>query len=562
LLRASADSPTARHRLRTVYFDTPELSLARAGFTLRVRQSGNRFVQTVQGVAGPLAESRTQVEGPVPSLQPDLERIPGAKLRLHLTQIANAAPQKPLVEIESLRSEQRIQTPRAELRLSLDEGQLRTSRGALPIAEARLELVRGHPQELYDFALELQQVALVRISTRSALERGLSQLTGAAPLAQRARRTELPKDATLEQALEAISKTCFEQILANEEPARLGLDPESVHQMRVGVRRLRSAISLFKKSLPVLQRRSLQQELRWLARELGHARDLDVLIAETLDPLRQRFPDDRGIKHLTDVAGELRNEAYDALRITLDSRRYAELMLHVGSWITGRGWREQPLTPDAAALFLPARTRAVDLLRRRRRKVRRVGRHFAKADAAELHQLRIEAKKLRYATEFLMPLFSGKQPRRFVRATSRLQETLGHLNDTATASRLLDELLARLDEEARPACLRSVGFVEGWVSRSSESHLANLRGVWRKFDRTKPFSWRIDSPPDDRDQRAAQAPCRRGEGGRAHPRQPSLSESRAVVARVQPSRPRDGQGCFASAARADQVPRHLEQQPR
>ena len=488
-LQERVEPHPSRQRLRTVYFDTADLALARGGFTLRVRRLGHRHLQTVQGVASPLAESRSQVEGPVPALEPDFERIPGAELRAHLTQIVAAAPLRPIVEIETLRTEQAVRTARSEIRLVLDEGQLRTSRGAVPIAEVELELVRGQSQDLYTLALELQQTALLRIATRSALERGLGQLTGAVPTPSRAGRIELPDDATLEQTLEATFRSCFDQILANEEPARLGLDPESVHQLRVGVRRMRSALSLFKQALPDAQRRALQPELRWLARELGRARDLDVFIEGTLDPLRRRFPDDAGIKRLADEAGELRGHAYDALRITLDSMRYAELMLRIGAWLTGRAWREQPLTPEAASLFLPGRAKASELLRKRRRKLRRLGHDFERANIDELHQLRLEAKKLRYAAEFLKPLFPRRKRRPYLRATSALQDTLGHLNDTSTASRLLDELLGRLDEESRPACLRAMGFVEGWVSRSAELHLEKLPSVWRKLERARPF-WR------------------------------------------------------------------------
>ena len=484
--RLESTTPAPRRRLRTLYFDTADLALARGGFTLRVRQVGHRHVQTVEGVGTPLVESQTQVEGAVPGLEPDLERIPGAELRHTLRSIAGADSLRPIVEIETLRTEHRVADGTSEIEVAIDEGRLRTSRGTAPIAGVELLLREGRDEELYRLALELQQVALLRISTHGALERGLGQLTGAAPEPQRAGKVELSRHATLEQAVEATFRSGFEQILANEEPARLGLDPESVHQMRVGVRRMRSALSLFKDALPENQRRALQPELRWLASELGRARDLDVFRDETLGPLRQRFPEDAGIKHLDDEAREMRDAAYDALRLTLDSLRYAELMLRIGGWLAGRGWRDQPLTPESAALFRPARAKAQALLRKRRRKVRRLGRDIERANLEALHQIRIEAKKLRYAAEFLRPLFPESRPKRFVRATSALQETLGHLNDTQAASRLLDEILARPGEPTAPD-LRAVGFVEGWIARGAELHLGQLRPIWREFRRARPF---------------------------------------------------------------------------
>ena len=590
--RLASPTPAPRVRLRTLYFDTPDLAFARGGFTLRVRRVGNRHVQTVEGVESPLPESRTQVEGAVPALEPDLERIPGAELRDTLRALAGEQALRPIVEIETLRTEHRVTGDEGEIQVAIDEGRLRTSRGTAPIAGVELSLLRGREADLYRLALDLQQVVLLRISTHSALDRGLGQLTGVAPEPQRATRIELPVEASLEQTLEATFRSGFEQILANEEPARLGLDPESVHQMRVGARRMRSALSLFKDALPASQRRALQPELRWLASELGRARDLDVFLEETLAPLRRRFPEDAGIKHLADEAREMRDAAYDALRLTLDSLRYAELMLRIGGWLAGRGWRDQPLTPESASLFRPARAIAASLLRKRRRKVRRLVRDVDDASLEALHEIRIEAKKLRYATEFLRPLFPESKPRRFVGATRALQDTLGHLNDTRSASELLDEILARRGEPSG-ASLRAVGFVEGGSpaapSFSSPSCAPSGRNSTPPHRsgaptaRLEPLGAGEPVPAGfARMSRGAARPsaiesspprlpiawqgsalyASRGSCVDALSRKSSLPEPRAVLARVQPPGPGHGPGPVAPPARAHQVPRHLQQQPR
>jgi CHAD domain-containing protein len=329
----------------------------------------------------------------------------------------------------------------------------------------------------------------LRPTIASKAERGYALATGAHPTPRRAARIELSPDASLEEALTVILEACLEHVLANIEPAREGVDPEGVHQLRVALRRTRAALRLFRSALPVDSARAFESELRWLAGELGPARDLDVFLGDRLEPLAARFPYDPSLKRLLDAARELRERAYDRVRAALDSPRASAVLLALGGWLVARAWRT-PDDPEAAArLAAPAAARAADLLERRLAKVRKRGRQLAQRTPEERHRLRIELKKLRYAGEFLQSLFPGARSERMLRRLAALQDTLGALNDVAMAERLLHAIQEQMGREWTPQLERAAGFVTGWIGQEAEHRLAHLGKEWQRLRKLKPF-WR------------------------------------------------------------------------
>jgi triphosphatase len=488
---ALSQGPARTRRLHSVYYDTRELDLLREGLALRVRRVGRAFVQTVKADGSTNAGlfERAEVECPVPQQLPDVERIPDLALRARVRAALAGRPPEPVLETEMRRTQRLLRESDTELHFDLDQGEVRTPRGSLPLCELELELLRGDPRVLYDLALELLDSVPLRVGTRSKFERGLQLLTGERPSPQRSQSVELPGDASVEAALEAVLRASLSQVLANEDPARQGVDPEGVHQMRVGVRRLRSALALFGAVLPEVQIAPLKDDLRWLGGELGPARDLDVFLADTLEPLANHFRDLPELKRLRDEALLLRAESYERVRAAVDSRRYTELVLRLGRFLAARSWRNQALDPDSAQLFQPARERTRPLLARRYKKVRRLGKRLRELTVPEKHALRIQVKKLRYAAEFLRGLHPGKAADKLVQRASRLQDGLGHLNDVATGEQILAQLLTRLGDEAGPRHQRAVGFALGWVARTADHQLQGLPSLWKSFAKVEPF-WR------------------------------------------------------------------------
>jgi len=477
--------------LDSVYFDTPESALARAGFGLRIRRSGPHRVQTLKGegsAAGGLFE-RAEYEAPVEGAEPDLALVPDAALRARLVEILGARPLEPVFRTEFRRTRRVLRDGDAEWTLDADQGEIVAEDARAPISEIELELRSGEPSRLFEFALLLQEQFDLLPSTRSKAERGYALMRGESAPAHRAEPVELARDATLEQALRVILSRCLVQVTANAPCAEEGVDPEGVHQMRVGVRRLRSAFASLAPVLPEEPTRTFRSELRWLGTQLGTVRDLDVFLLETLGPLDDRAARDPAFKRLREEALALRAECREvAVRETLRSQRYARLVLALGAWTSGQEWRNQPLSEDAARLFAPARDYASALLDRRQRKVRRLGARIAESDEAR-HALRIQLKKLRYTGEFFRDLYPGGGAKKFLRGVARLQNALGHLNDVATAERILGTLLQRLGPERGAAHDRAAGYVEGWTAHVAERKLRRVDELWERFHATRPF-WR------------------------------------------------------------------------
>ncbi|MGH7287887.1 MAG: CHAD domain-containing protein, partial [Myxococcota bacterium] len=274
---------------------------------------------------------------------------------------------------------------------------------------------------------------------------------------------------------------CLRHVTANQ-PTVERADAEGVHQMRVGVRRFRSALRLFRSELPVRTVQALACELRWLAGVLGEARDLDVFLAELLAPLSRSRPGDRGLEVLREAAEAARAEVYSALHRELASQRYAILVLRLGRFVEGEEWYRR----GAPALMRPARPVARRLLRHRAARLQQVGERLAELSAKDLHRLRIRAKRLRYAAELLGPIFGDKAPARAARRLAELQDVLGHLNDQATAEKLVVRLHERLPEVSSEL-MRAEGFVMGYAASSAAAGRDALARAWRRVEQLEPF---------------------------------------------------------------------------
>jgi inorganic triphosphatase YgiF len=492
LLAAPGDAPRAgRAPLQAEYWDTPDLALAAAGLALRLHRAGGQLVQTVEtpdGV-GLAAGLRREHHALVAGGRPDLDRVPDVEYRARLAEAAAGSALAPAFQV---RLERTRRVPREDpdaVRVDLEVGEVRSAWGVLPVCDVEIASRGGDPDRPHRLALELLEDVRLRPMPRSVAERAVERIRGGGPATRKARPVALAETALLEELLAAVAESCLAQIVENEPAASLGLDPEGVHQMRVGARRLRSALAFFGPALPERARSALRAELRWLAGELGPARDLDVFALELLDPLLADRPGDEALARLRAAAEEARHAAHARVRDALGGARWPRLALETGAWIARRAWREQALGEASAQLFLPARLYAAPLLERRHRRARKLGRRLAGASSEERHRLRIELKKQRYAAEFAACLYPGRRAERYARRLARLQDALGHLNDVATAERQLAALLARLGPDAPPGAARAAGFAEGWVAHSAHRELARLPARWERFEDAARF-WR------------------------------------------------------------------------
>lgn len=264
---------------------------------------------------------------------------------------------------------------------------------------------------------------------------------------------------------------------ANRIPAG-GEDAEPVHQTRVALRRLRSALAVFRGATQTPAVTALAQDLRAFGHSLGPARAWDVFLAENGARIGRVFAEDTMVTALLREAGRKRDAAYAALAQDQGGPRFSALAEHLTSIAEHHGWRDT-LQPDQRALLAaPLDQFGADILARLHRRVRRAGRHVARLDPPALHALRLRGKRLRYAAEFFASQYDAKPASRYIRRLAAVQERLGGLNDAATTTLLLAELRARG---------RAGGIVIGYTTAEAENGLHDLARVWKRFRNAAPF---------------------------------------------------------------------------
>jgi CHAD domain-containing protein len=215
------------------------------------------------------------------------------------------------------------------------------------------------------------------------------------------------------------------------------------------------------------------EDLRWFVGELGPARDWDVFLGEILPPVMAVMPEEKGLVWLQRQAERICREKREQACAAAAGQRYNEIMLSLGAWLWRAPWRTAEVAAD---LDRPLPVFAAKMLDRRYRQVCRRGRHLKALTVAQRHELRIAAKKLRYAAEFFSGLYPGKETKRYIQALSRLQDEFGALNDQAVAGTLLAQIGtgSRLRD-------RASGLIIGWYACKSHAQLADMALEWKRF---------------------------------------------------------------------------------
>ena len=482
-------------RLENIYFDTEDQRLRARGLAFRVRKDGRRYFQTLKSNdAEGLAAYRGEWQNPLRSGEPDLTLMPEGG-RAALDGAVDTGELQPLFATRVQRSVRRIETTdqaggSSVIEAALDLGSIEANGASLPIAEVELELLEGSPEALYALALELDALTPLRLEARSKSARGYALAAGAPPAWHKAEAPALERDATVEEAVQAILRNCLQQWCANEAAALDGSDAEGVHQMRVALRRLRSAFSLFGRLFDPEERARLSGEAKNIVGSLGPARDWDVFLGELLAPVSEARPDEAGLFRLAEAAQAERARGYEHARAALAAPSYTRYMLRLGRWIEGCGWRAQATERGADWLERPVVEFAAHLLGKRQRKALKSGRQFVRLSAEERHRLRIALKKLRYATEFFQTLYPKKDSKAYLAALKDLQDRLGHLNDVAVAERLIGTLVGAADRSADGDAIRwGGGLVLGWHARGVAEIEPATQRAWQEFAELEPF-WR------------------------------------------------------------------------
>jgi triphosphatase len=482
-----------RKRLHSVYFDTPALDLWRRGVALRVRREGRRWVQTVKGEGTVQAGlyRRAELEWEVSGPQPDFTRLGRSGGNGDFTGIfASAqlrAQLRPVFVTDFSRSRRLLELgPEATVEVAIDVGEIRSGGRQEKVSEIELELKRGAASHLYELALKLLKDVPLAVENRSKAERGFALARGERSAPVKARPATLSTEMSVNDAFKEVIWASLAHLQANERGMLEGADPEYLHQMRVALRRLRSAFSVFAPLFPEEAIVPLAAELRWLAASLGPARDWDVFVTETLPPVHAEFGEHAALTAFGQQCAGLRRSAGRKAHRAAASQRYHQLVLTLASWLTAERWPAQMDDAGRARLAAPVRDFASAVLEERYGRVRKRGRSLERLSPAELHRLRIAIKKFRYATDFFAGLYDGKRARETLKRLARLQDILGAINDAATVGSLVGEVLQH-GKTSRRYAAEARGILLGWSRGQAATLRRELKTAWKPFRAAEKF---------------------------------------------------------------------------
>jgi inorganic triphosphatase YgiF len=412
--------------LSSIYFDTPSRDLSRARAALRLRRVGPTWLQALKSERAPGA--RGEWEMPAPRGALDLTRFRAAEIGIDLVSLGRNL--RPLFETRFTRRATDVRFGDATIEVALDRGAIIVGNRREPLLELELELKSGHAPRLYRYARSLVGPLGLRLSLPSKAERGYRLALEESPPPRKWRRPGIAA-ATPHEALARLAGAALEQIAVNAEGFLASDDPEYLHQLRVGLRRLRSLFGAFRALEP--EAGAIRRRLRALGVPLGEARDWDVVAPSSVAARKARR----------------------AARALVASPAFNETQVRILQWIEEAPWRttRQPIASFAAS--------ALDRLHSKALK------RVDWEDAGERHRLRVRLKRLRYAADAFVDCFAPA-PTSYLAALERAQESFGNLNDLAVARRLTG------------------------ISAGDEKRLiARARRDWKAFGKRAPF-WRAE----------------------------------------------------------------------
>ncbi len=489
-------------QMSTTYYDTPKYALRQKGISLRVRRVGAKNIQTVKAIsprkASPIdrSEWEREINGEVPELRhvlgTPLQEFSRKKLRKSLT---------PVFEVKVERSAYPVLSANSAIELAIDRGSISTANANAAFCEIELELKRGASAELARLARRLASEVPASLGLKTKADRGFDLRSDQSARVHRAEHVRVGPRARIGRSFQLIAWSCLRQFALNADAIRIG-DFEGVHQMRVGLRRLGTVLSIFEKLIDGPETDAIEGELHWLLDELGPARDLDVFVEKTMAPLSASAAEDTALKCLLENTITRRKDALERAKDAVASDRFRQFVLRTALWVLAGEWSDlaevEGVRADSRIAPFARRT-----LEKRARGISRKLAQIDEFDVAQRHKLRLHVKELRYAAEFFADIFPGsaRAQRRFAKILASLQDNLGRLNDLAVHRRLgqefveawtlidLNRATTASNENTAPAIQYALGYAIGQEQYEADACLAATRKLGQRLKRAERF-WR------------------------------------------------------------------------
>jgi triphosphatase len=457
-----ANSEAIRQKLVNTYYDTPDRRLQRRRVAVRYRHKGAEWLLTVKSDApspGGLAQ-RNEWEVPGQPGEFDFSHVDNPKLRRFLEA---ATPEMAPVFTTDFTRTFWLLTPQEGTRIevALDRGTIVADGRKETLCEVELELLEGQVADLFAAALALQAELPLHPEGASKAERGYRLASGQELNAVKATDVALEMGMTSIAVFRSTVFSCLSQLQGNERGVRETDAPEFIHQARVAMRRLRSAIRLWRPLLPAEYVSQFDPRWRTLANQLGDTRNWDVFITELLPPICKAFPDHPDLKQLVSAANSHLTECRKAAKSAMISTTYSQLLLEFTAATIALAENKKP----RLAAFAPRS------LSKRAKRVAALAIETRDSNPEARHALRIALKRLRYAIEFFAPLFPARRLQRYHQSAAGLLDLLGRMNDSTVAQHLI--------VEAAPG--HHSDLVCGWLAGRNDLMLAQLDGLLSEF---------------------------------------------------------------------------------
>ena len=494
LEHALISGPCKRHKLFNVYYDTPELSLMKSGAAVRERKILRKTLLTVKLASPSLGGLHRRLEWEAPTLPGQFDFQTLIDDPVIAEKMTMLAPQLiPIFTTDFVRRTWQVEFRGSKIEVAIDQGKTITKRpdGLLyeaEICEVELELLEGNPVNLFGLARVLSRRVRLHPSSRSKAEIGYRLYQNVVISPVKPALVEINPEADPIDTFQHICFECLYHLQLNDGGILLDNDDEYIHQARVAMRRIRSAIKLFAPVLPMTFVGHWNNIWRDLANALGDARNWDVFSDELLPLLKQTFGNHPDIVELEKFAIAERALGHQSAVATFGHRNYsvkvisfAEAVMNLKNHPEIKNRQKMILESQSTAEpIVPENTEefASRLLKRRHRRFQREL-SVPSRSLEESHQLRLYLKKLRYSFEFFVQLFPKNKMTRYTKTLSRAQELLGQMNDLATAEILLSKRnLAQLDV----ASAWIIGRQSGYLSMMPKviAGLNDLKAPWLK----------------------------------------------------------------------------------
>ncbi len=461
LARQLASTPALKRRkpiqqrLQSVYFDTPEQELRRQEVALRIRRidgSGDpQWLQTLktghrcQSALSRRGEWETKVTGP--ALERDaLDRAAWSRIDPRGNVFSALAP---LFVTDFTRTLWMVRRRDGSVvEVALDIGFVAVGEHTTPICELELELKAGPVTALFDIALQIAASVPVFPLAMNKAQHGFALASGAVDAPVKASPPRITGNMSLNDCLRSVMGEMFGQFCANLNPLRHSDDPKVGHQTRVAWRRFKSARGLFKPMLARSDVPDLQALAPFLAL-LGELRDLEVLLGQTLPPLRDDYvahDDTRAntwiatLQRLSRAAEVQRSAVRDAL----EDPAVGVCLLLMTQWLERMASHDNAGDGNADNRRQSTlRQWAMQRITHLHDRLKQANRHAM--DAQSLHEVRIQAKRIRYGIDALRGVLPSRMARKWHRQALDLQRGIGTDRDIDMAIELLGQIEAPVD---------------------------------------------------------------------------------------------------------------------